>query len=171
MKQHKASHWNKPALVTSLMVTSLLLWTNTAAQSPVDLYGYDVASAERFVFSPRTHQWRAIDANGDVVRSGRGSGGRAYCHDTRRQCKTPTGTFAITYKGGAGCRSSRYPLGRGGAPMPYCMFFTKYYGIHGSHDVPNYNASHGCVRVSPQDAKWLYHNFIKTGTTVVIKPY
>ncbi|MDF1646911.1 MAG: L,D-transpeptidase [Legionellaceae bacterium] len=127
--------------------------------------------ANTFVFSPRTLRWKAINNKGKVVRSGRGSGGRSYCKDVRRACKTPTGTFRIISKRGANCRSSRYPLGRGGAPMPYCMFFSKYYAIHGSPDVPNYNASHGCVRVKPNDARWLHKNFIRIGTKVIIKSY
>ncbi|PJD93687.1 MAG: L,D-transpeptidase [Legionella sp.] len=149
-----------------------MLWsTTTQAQSAISSYGYEIASAERFVFNPRTQIWSAIDGNGTVVRTGHGSAGRAYCPDTGRHCRTPTGTFSVISKGGAGCRSSRYPVGKGGSPMPYCMFFTKYYAVHGAYEVPNYNASHGCVRVYPKDAKWLYYNFMKVGTTVVIKPY
>ena len=124
-----------------------------------------------FVYSPRTLQWQAINAAGVVVRSGRGSAGRGYCPDLHRACHTPVGTFHVVSKGGADCRSSRYPVGHGGAPMPYCMFFSKNYAIHGSPDVPNYNASHGCIRVRPSDAHWLSHNFIKVGTTVIIRPY
>ncbi|MDF1677348.1 MAG: L,D-transpeptidase [Legionellaceae bacterium] len=127
--------------------------------------------ANTFVFSPRTLRWKAINNKGKVVRSGRGSGGRSYCKDIRRSCRTPTGTFHIISKRGANCRSSRYPVGRGGAPMPYCMFFSKYYAIHGSPDVPNYNASHGCVRVKPSDARWLHKNFMRIGTKVIIKSY
>ncbi len=127
--------------------------------------------ANTFVFSPRTLRWKAIDNKGKVVRTGRGSGGRSYCKDIRRSCRTPTGTFSIISKRGANCRSSRYPVGRGGAPMPYCMFFSKYYAIHGSPDVPNYNASHGCVRVKPSDARWLHKNFMHIGTKVIIKSY
>ena len=127
--------------------------------------------ANTFVFSPRTLRWKAINNNGKVVRSGRGSGGRHYCKDIRRSCRTPSGTFRIISKRGASCRSSRYPLGGGGAPMPYCMFFSKYYAIHGSPDVPNYNASHGCVRVRPNDARWLHKNFMHIGTKVIIKSY
>ena len=61
--------------------------------------------------------------------------------------------------------------GSGGAPMPYCMFFSKYYAIHGSPDVPGYNASHGCIRVKPSAARWLYHNFLKIGSKVIVKSY
>lgn len=129
------------------------------------------AFAGTFVFNPRSLSWTAINQNGHVVKSGRASGGRSYCPDIRRSCRTPSGTYTIHSKGGPSCRSSRYPVGRGGAPMPYCMFFSKYYAIHGSYDVPNYNASHGCIRVQPRDAKWLSDNFIRIGTRVVVKPY
>ena len=130
-----------------------------------------LVEANTFVFSPKTLKWKAINNNGKVVRSGRGSGGRHYCKDIRRSCRTPSGTYRIISKRGANCRSSRYPVGRGGAPMPYCMFFSKYYAIHGSPNVPNYNASHGCVRVKPNDARWLHKNFMHIGTKVIIKSY
>src|SRR3990167_7244692 len=130
-----------------------------------------LASANTFVFNPRTLSWTATNDQGHVVKRGRASGGRHYCPDIHRGCHTPVGTYTIQSKGGPDCRSSRYPLGRGGAAMPYCMFFTKLYGIHGSYDVPNYNASHGCIRVPPSDARWLSTHFIHIGTRVVVKPY
>lgn len=129
------------------------------------------ASANTFIFNPNTLTWKAIDGSGHVVRIGKGSGGRRYCPDIHRGCKTPSGVFSVWSKGGAGCVSSRYPVGKGGAPMPYCMYFSKNYAIHGSYDVPNYNASHGCVRLIPSDARWLSKNFIKIGTKVIIYPY
>lgn len=135
------------------------------------LFSEVFAAGNTFIFNPNTLSWKAINENGQVVRTGRGSGGRGYCSDIRRSCKTPSGVYRVISKGGPGCHSSRYPVGRGGAPMPYCMFFSRYYAIHGSYEVPNYNASHGCVRVRPGDASWLSHNFIKVGTKVVIKPY
>lgn len=141
----------------------------------IPLFGFllysSTASANTFVFNPNTLTWKAIDSNGKVVRTGKGSGGKKYCKDVHRGCKTPSGVFTIWSKGGPGCVSSRYPVGKGGSPMPYCMFFSKYYAIHGSYDVPNYNASHGCVRVHPGDARWLSKNFIHIGTKVIIKPY
>nr|WP_058522968.1 L,D-transpeptidase [Legionella birminghamensis] len=132
---------------------------------------YINVASNTFIFNPRKLSWVAVSSNGKVVRSGKASGGSHYCRDIRRSCKTPSGTYRIFSKSGAGCRSSRYPLGKGGAPMPYCMFFSKYYAIHGSPDVPNYNASHGCIRVRPGDAKWLNQNFIKIGTKVIVQPY
>lgn len=127
--------------------------------------------ANTFIFNPQTLQWKAVNNNGVVIRTGRGSGGRNYCPDIGRGCRTPTGTFHVVSKGSPWCKSSRYPKPRGGAPMPYCMFFNKNYAIHGSNDVPNYNASHGCVRVRTSDARWLSNNFMHIGTTVIIKSY
>lgn len=128
------------------------------------------AFAEKvLVVSLSSHTWYAYN-NGQLVKSGRASAGANYCPDIKRGCRTPTGTYRIIQKGGADCKSTRYPLPNGGAPMQYCMFFTKLYAVHGSNNVPNYNASHGCVRVTPDAARWLSHNFVNIGTKVVIKP-
>ncbi|MBA2648161.1 MAG: L,D-transpeptidase [Legionella sp.] len=127
--------------------------------------------ANTFVFNPRSHSWKAIDDYGQVVRVGRASGGKPFCSDTGRRCFTPSGVFAVHSKGGPGCKSSKFPVGIGGAPMPYCMFYSKYYAIHGSYDVPKHHASHGCIRVTPSDARWLSANFIRIGSRVVVKPY
>ncbi|KTD06435.1 enhanced entry protein EnhA [Legionella gratiana] len=137
----------------------------------VYLFCSSPAVANTFIFNPNTHSWKAINSQGKVVRTGRASGGKRYCPDIHRSCKTPSGVFTVWSKGGPGCVSSRYPVGKGGSPMPYCMFFSKYYAIHGSYDVPNYNASHGCIRVTPSDAKWLRYHFIEIGTKVIVRPY
>ncbi|KTC78231.1 L,D-transpeptidase [Legionella brunensis] len=139
--------------------------TNLISQGP-----YLTLASNTFIFNPRSLTWKAVQ-NGKVIRTGKASGGSKYCHDIKRSCRTPSGTYSIISKGSASCRSSRYPLPNGGAKMPYCMFFSKYYAIHGSYDVPNYNASHGCIRVRPGDALWLHRNFIKIGTKVVVQPY
>lgn len=104
--------------------------------------------------------WGAYDANGTLLLWGPVSGGRGYCPDIGRGCHTKIGKFEIYQKGGAGCVSTKYPVGRGGAPMPYCMFFNGGFALHGSHDVPGYHASHGCVRLFVKDAKWLNQEFV-----------
>lgn len=110
--------------------------------------------------------WAAYDSQGNLVKWGRASGGKNYCPDIRRGCRTITGTFTFYDKKGPGCKSSRFPVGRGGAPMPYCMHFKGGYALHGGN-VPNYNASHGCVRVPYADAQWLNQNFVRVGSTRV----
>ena len=50
--------------------------------------------------------------------------------------------------------------------------------MHGSDDMPGYRASHGCVRMFVEDAKWLNHEFVEIssdrnqqrGTLVIVKP-
>lgn len=124
-----------------------------------------------FIYDPKKVGWAAYNAEGKLVKSGPGSAGANYCPDIRSACRTPAGIYTVYNKQGPGYRSKIYPKPNGGAPMPYAMFFKGGYAIHGSYDVPNYNASHGCVRVHPQDARWLSENFIQPGTTVVIRSY
>ncbi|MFN7097557.1 MAG: L,D-transpeptidase, partial [Gammaproteobacteria bacterium] len=123
-----------------------------------------------FIFSPKTHTWAVYSSGGQLLKTGKASGGKNYCPDIHRACRTPSGIFHIIAKKGASCKSSKYPVGKGGAPMPYCTFFTKNHGIHGSYDVPNYNASHGCIRVHPADAKWI-QSVLPIGAIVIVKPY
>ena len=153
------------------LATSTDVDIKTAIEPGVSMVGLNYAVNNKFIFSPRTLQWQAINENGEVVRTGHGSGGRGYCPDIKRSCRTPSGTYHVIAKKGASCRSSRYPVGKGGAPMPYCMYFSQYYAVHGSYEVPNRNASHGCIRIIPSDARWLYQHFMRIGTTVVVKSY
>ncbi|MHA7840296.1 MAG: L,D-transpeptidase [Gammaproteobacteria bacterium] len=125
-----------------------------------------------FIFDPRHRAWAAYDRGGNLIKQGRASGGKDYCPDIKRACRTPAGTYAVYRKGDATCVSTKYPLGKGGAPMPHCMFFHGGYAIHGSNHVPtDHNASHGCVRVTASDAAWLSQHHINHGATVIVRPY
>lgn len=136
----------------------------------------DLTNTQLLVFSPLKQQieppdkktiivnyeklaFGAYDENGALVHWGPISAGKGYCPDIRRQCNSPRGTFKIYRKEGEGCASSKFPVGRGGAPMPYCMFFHGGFALHGSSEVPGYHASHGCIRIFIDDAKWLNENF------------
>lgn len=124
-----------------------------------------------FIFDPKKPAWAAYNEDGKLVKTGEASGGKSYCPDVGRSCLTPRGSFAVHAKGSRYCKSSKYPLGKGGAPMPHCMFFYRGYAIHGSPNVPKYNASHGCIRVRPDAAAWLHKHFIRMGTQVIVKKY
>ena len=62
--------------------------------------------------------------------------------------------------------------------MPYCMYFHKGFALHGSNDIPGFRASHGCIRMFTDDAKWLNHEFVDIakdtnaylGTKVTVLP-
>ncbi len=89
-----------------------------------------------------------------------------------------TGIFHFFSKENEKCRSNVFPIGKGGAKMPYCMYFHKGFALHGSDDMPGVRASHGCVRLFTRDALWLNHEFVTTanpktgavGTIIVVRP-
>jgi lipoprotein-anchoring transpeptidase ErfK/SrfK len=114
--------------------------------------------------------WGAYDDSGKLVKWGDASGGKSFYDDIGKACKTVTGTYTIYSKKGSSCKSNLFPVPKGGAPMPYCMHFTGGYALHGGN-VPDFNASHGCIRVPVQEAQWLNQNFVKVGKTRVSISY
>jgi hypothetical protein len=59
------------------------------------------------------------------------------------------------------------------SPMPHAIFFHQGFAIHGSYDIARLGgpASHGCVRLHPQDAAMLYGMVEQEGpgnTTIVV---
>src|SRR5215469_10040014 len=66
---------------------------------------------------------------------------------------TPSGTYRPTAFDRFH-RSSKYH----NSPMPYSIFFQAAYSIHGSYDVGHLGrpASHGCIRLDPENASELY---------------
>lgn len=75
---------------------------------------------------------------------------------------TPNGTFQVGVKD----RMHRSRL-YNNAPMPYSVQFNNNYFIHGFSSVPNYPASHGCVRMPIGDAQELFE-WITPGTPVTV---
>ena len=78
---------------------------------------------------------------------------------------TPTGTFqpvrfAEVY------HSKKYD----NAPMPHAVFFYYGYAIHGTNEVHHLGqpASHGCVRLAPQNATKLFNLMKAEGGTITI---
>lgn len=133
------------------------------------------------IVDPRIHQWGAYNEDGVLLNSGLATAGASWCPDIRKPCRTKVGTFRIYSLGERGCRSRKFPIPRGGAPMPYCMFFNGGQALHGApagHVVYG-NRSHGCVRMHVKDAAWLRYNFAEEptanneylGTKVIIKSY
>lgn len=131
------------------------------------------ASGEKlFVFDPKAAAWAAYSRSGERVLTGSASGGKDFCEDVNKPCRTVTGTFRVYNKRGIECKSGEYPVEtEGGAKMPYCMYFFQGYSIHAGYEVPPYNSSHGCVRVLPSAAKWLNEQFLTIGTKVIVLSY
>jgi lipoprotein-anchoring transpeptidase ErfK/SrfK len=85
---------------------------------------------------------------------------------------TPTGTYRVNW-------TSRLHYSRqyGGAPMPHAVFFTNGVAVHATNATGMLGrpASHGCVRLAPQNAKTFYnlvhrHGLRLTQITVRGKP-
>lgn len=144
--------------------------SNYAARLPQ----YITSPGEKVIMvSPRMHAWGAYGPDGRLIRGGLASAGSNWCPDLGRACHTHPGTYRIMSLGSPGCKSSIFPIPRGGAPMPYCMYFNHGQALHGSPDpeVVDGNVSHGCVRMHVQDAAWLRYNFATVGTKVIINSY
>jgi L,D-transpeptidase ErfK/SrfK len=125
------------------------------------------SGARQVIIKLNLQAFGAYDGDGHLVHWGPISGGKGWCPDVGRACNTKTGSFKIMRKGNASCASSKYPIGKGGAKMPYCMFYHGGYAMHGS-TLPGHHASHGCIRMYADDAKWLNQEFTTSGKTRVI---
>lgn len=141
----------------------------------------DAPGEKVIIVDPSINEWGAYSENGELLRAGVATAGANYCRDIKRRCRTKVGTFRIYSLGSSGCFSRKFPVPRGGAPMPYCMFFNGGQALHGSarSKVVRANVSHGCVRLHVEDAKWLRFNFVEgpngdnhyRGTKVIVRPY
>jgi len=166
------------------------LWTGRVIAVPKNLAHiniYDIApfpvkldgeTEKQIIIDQEKLAWGAYDAQGNLLWWGPISSGRDKCSDSNRSCRTLTGIFRIFSKENSKCTSDVFPIGKGGAKMPFCMYFHKGFAMHGSDDIPGQRASHGCVRMFVEDAKWLNLNFVQLssernnfmGTKVVVRP-
>jgi lipoprotein-anchoring transpeptidase ErfK/SrfK len=148
------------------LATFLLPFSIFAMPGQIDPPGEKV-----IIVDPIEHQWGAYTSGGVLIRSGLAAAGADYCPDMGQECHTQTGSFRIRSLGGSNCVSPSFPIPRGGAPMPYCMYFNDLQALHGSYELAHANISHGCVRLRVSDARWLRYNFAQIGTFVIIKSY
>mgnify|MGYP006174600229 CR=1 FL=1 len=77
-----------------------------------------------------------------------------------RRAVTPGGSYGF-YRQGRGWETG--PLGSLYNPI----YFNGGIAVHGSNSIPNYPASHGCVRMAPGDVIDLYSR-VATGTPVLV---
>ncbi|RUR08837.1 L,D-transpeptidase [Legionella septentrionalis] len=141
---------------------------------------YIESDGEKTIFvSQKQLAWGAYDEQGELVWWGPLSSGSGTCRNIEGNCKTPSGSFRVIRKQDISCISTTFPMradgNNGGAEMPYCMHFFRGYALHGSDTVPGYRASHGCVRMFVEDARWLNEEFVEVpedgvrGTRVIVE--
>jgi peptidoglycan hydrolase-like protein with peptidoglycan-binding domain len=92
---------------------------------------------------------------------------KQYCEKSKKSKKkvcgeasTPRGRFSVQSRI-PGWRES--DLGQLYNPL----YFKDGFAIHGAPSVPNYNASHGCVRIPIASSVWFY-KAVKNGTPVIV---
>jgi lipoprotein-anchoring transpeptidase ErfK/SrfK len=86
----------------------------------------------------------------------------------RKGYNTPRGVFQPYHMA-----KMHYSRKYDNAPMPNSIFFLDGYAIHATEDLKRLGrpASHGCIRLHPQNAKWLYRivsEYGKENTTILI---
>lgn len=141
---------------------------------------YIEPTGEKMIFvNQQTLAWGAYNPEGELVWWGPISTGSGHCLSPDGTCLTPAGSFRVIRKQDIECISTVFPVrsdgNNGGALMPFCMHFLRGYALHGSDSVPGYRASHGCVRMFIEDARWLNEEFIELpgagglkGTRVIV---
>lgn len=103
------------------------------------------AKAEVFITIDKSAQIMIVETPTDQYEWNVSTGRKGYT--------TPSGNFQ-PYLLKPMHYSSKYE----NAPMPHSIFFHGGYAIHATDAVNKLGrpASHGCIRLSPQNAKWLY---------------
>lgn len=133
-------------VVLCLLVASTGLAIAASLNVVVDLSDQEMTVREQ---SRTVHTWPVSTARG------------GYC--------TPVGTYRPT-------RLERmwYSTIYNNAPMPHSIFFHGGYAIHGTTEIANLGqpASHGCVRLHPDNARILFNlvlNHGRNATQIVIR--
>lgn len=148
-------------------------------QSPLPRNRHSLLSHE-LVFSPRDLAW-GLYVDGNLKMWGAAAGGREYCENLGRTCRTPVGTFKVIATYGATGSLAR-PIGCAQCePIP---FFTLFHlsdeieraqvgvGVHPG-DINGEHLSHGCVRTSYQSARYIHEFYenLPPGSSVTVLQY
>jgi lipoprotein-anchoring transpeptidase ErfK/SrfK len=85
----------------------------------------------------------------------------------KRSTPTPSGTYSVQSKYRS---TSMQGAGYYVPDVPYAMFYSGGYALHGAYWHNNFGTrmSHGCVNLGVRQARWLY-NWAPVGTTVVVR--
>jgi lipoprotein-anchoring transpeptidase ErfK/SrfK len=122
----------------------------------------DRASAGILISIDKSTQRMTVSVDGRVAHVWEVSTGRA-------NFGTPTGVFKPQRMERTWFSAKYY-----NSPMPYSIFFYHGYAIHGSYEISRLGgpASHGCVRLHPQNAATLFslvREYGPSATTIVVR--
>jgi lipoprotein-anchoring transpeptidase ErfK/SrfK len=139
------------------------LFAGLALASVVTAFQPGTASAARLVATVDISTQTMTVTHGGVVKY------RWPVSTARRGKLTPTGSWSAKWLS-RNHRSSRY----NNAPMPYSIFYSGNYAVHGTNQVSRLGspASAGCVRLHPSNAALLFSLTQKEGlrnTRIVVR--
>ncbi|MCD5381322.1 MAG: L,D-transpeptidase [Candidatus Pacebacteria bacterium] len=153
----------------------ILLPSKTVAWNKLSPFAQEIMTdyKDLFVFSPQLLAW-AHYLDGQLISWGPAVGGKSWCGDIRKTCRTKVGIFSFTETANVRRRSSSFPVGcvdkdsdgniisrKQCARMPYFVRFTNQgQGIH-SRTMRGRNASHGCVGVFLSDVVYISNHIRK----------
>ena len=130
----------KKLLAVAAMVFGLV--SATAASAAVIEARVNISAQQMHVYQNGVHRytWPVSTARGGKV--------------------TPVGTWTAKWTS-KNHKSSRYR----GAPMPYSIFYSGNYAVHGTNQIKNLGrpASAGCIRLHPDNARVLYDMALRAG--------
>lgn len=146
-------------------------WKLAEQNAPIPRELPSYVTTEKLIFIDISSQAFGAYENGSLVVWGpiSSSAERIECgqvHEKKYKCNTPTGNFFISEKDKDHI-SKKYPPPNGGSPMKYAMKFYGDYWIHAGA-LPGYPDSHGCIRLSHDDAKWLFSWASKKTLVIII---
>lgn len=138
------------------------LWIKAAVVSlAFSVVGHAAEAGSLKVSVDLTNQRMHVKENGETIHSWAISSGR-------RGYRTVTGKFKPKWM-----TRMHYSRKYDNAPMPNAIFFHRGYAIHGTYATGRLGrpASHGCIRLSPRNAKILYNLVSRHGrgnTTIAV---
>lgn len=138
------------------------LWIKAAVVSlAFSVVGHAAEAGSLKVSVDLTNQRMHVKENGETIHSWVISSGR-------RGYRTVTGKFKPKWM-----TRMHYSRKYDNAPMPNAIFFHRGYAIHGTYATGHLGrpASHGCIRLSPRNAKILYNLVSRHGrgnTTIAV---
>jgi lipoprotein-anchoring transpeptidase ErfK/SrfK len=135
---------------TRLAIYGLAALLGTAGQLTAAQTGF----GKRVVINKTDQTLRAYEG-GQLVFKSRVSTGRP-------GKETPCGSFSAKSKS-----RMHYSSLYENAPMPYSVQISGNYFIHGFSSVPNWPASHGCIRL-PLNAAPAFYNWVEPGTPISV---
>lgn len=192
-KKEKYVHWEElysqedvRYFIQKINRRNTLIWSNhciaiplnsTISKMEIAPFAQDTKEKDKLVVIDLYNlSWGAYN-KGKLINWGIANGGMGICKETgRMECKTPIGEWFIKEKRKYS-KSTLYPVEcsnkkKCGHPLRWFQIFgNKSEGLHGEYHLLGSNVSHGCVRITIEDAKWLFNEFVEIGTKIIVLDY